>query len=307
MRIPYASAIVPSLLTLSTLLAGCVDSQTGYNPDEEYYPGPKAGTLYVGVADDGGIYAYDVEEKEMRRLVSGSEPALAPDGALLCRHDAGLVEYAPESGSYRIIVARDPNTAADRTWATNDDEFHAPQVSRDGRYVAYEGNMREIYVVDRASGDLLATLDSPDWGIGYSHPSWTPENRLVVAGSEANPGLWISDASWESVTPIASDLFDAGTPAVSPDGTTILFSYRSQLYTIGIDGENLEPSFDAPGVSPCWSPDGTYYAFAIGNSDDFRAVNACFYNPTYRIMVEPFMELDEGQWFSEMSTQMALR
>lgn len=63
-------------------------------------------------------------------------------------------------------------------------------------------------------------------------------------------------------------------PAISPDGTTIVFSYQGDLYKVGADGGNALPltMHEAHDYQPVWSRDGNKIAFAsdrFGNFDVF--------------------------------------
>ncbi|MGL6067514.1 MAG: hypothetical protein ACRC0I_02055, partial [Sediminibacterium sp.] len=44
-------------------------------------------------------------------------------------------------------------------------------------------------------------------------------------------------------------------PAISPDGTTIVFSYKGDLYTVAADGGNAKPItfHEAHDYMPVWS------------------------------------------------------
>ncbi len=63
-------------------------------------------------------------------------------------------------------------------------------------------------------------------------------------------------------------------PAISPDGRTVAFSYRGNLWKVAATGGTAEPLTvsDAYNTMPVWSPDGTRIAFAsdrYGNFDVF--------------------------------------
>ncbi|MEN9599822.1 MAG: hypothetical protein RL596_2141, partial [Bacteroidota bacterium] len=63
-------------------------------------------------------------------------------------------------------------------------------------------------------------------------------------------------------------------PAISPDGSTIVFSYKGDLYTVSAEGGNAKAltSHEAHDYMPVWSRDGKTIAFAsdrYGNFDVF--------------------------------------
>jgi tricorn protease len=63
-------------------------------------------------------------------------------------------------------------------------------------------------------------------------------------------------------------------PAISPDGTAVVFSYHGNLWKVAATGGRAEPLTlsDAYNTMPVWSPDGTKIAFAsdrYGNFDVF--------------------------------------
>src|SRR5262245_35432246 len=86
---------------------------------------------------------------------------------------------------------------------------------------------------------------------------------MLAAGEAAAPerALWIRN------------------PAISPDGRTIAFSYRGDLWTVPATGGTATPLTVHPAYDgfPIWSPDGTRLAFAsdrYGNFDIFTMLAA---------------------------------
>ena len=60
-------------------------------------------------------------------------------------------------------------------------------------------------------------------------------------------------------------------PAISPDGTTIVFSYKGDIYLVGAEGGEAKQltSHTAHDYAPVWSPDGKQIAFASDRHGNF--------------------------------------
>ncbi len=77
-----------------------------------------------------------------------------------------------------------------------------------------------------------------------------------------------------SAAPAAEEALWLRYPAISPDGDTIVFSYRGDLWKVSSDGGVATPLTVSPAddLMPVWSPDGSKLAFAsdrYGNLDVF--------------------------------------
>jgi tricorn protease len=57
-------------------------------------------------------------------------------------------------------------------------------------------------------------------------------------------------------------------PAISPDGQTIAFEYKGDIYTVPVSGGSASPLtiHEAYDYMPVWSPDGRSIAFASDRS-----------------------------------------
>ena len=117
------------------------------------------------------------------------------------------------------------------------------------------------YVVVRdRSGNEVARFE------GYYYPDWLPDGRLLMLGSPCrNAGVWITDASFG--TPTRVDGGQVGTPAanpaVSPDGSGVIFAWNGQLWMLAVDGQaqlTQLTAFPYSVASATWSPDGTAFA-----------------------------------------------
>ena len=126
----------------------------------------------------------------------------------------------------------------------------------------------------------LKQVIRPEWSreklVGIDHPSWTPDGQWIVfaeiergihpnqlriakCDSEGKRFSYLTDGPWQEQ------------PAVSPDGTTIVYGQVGDaktggLYLMDMDGKNRHPLLDPNGklfggTYPTWSPDGKSILF----------------------------------------------
>jgi Tol biopolymer transport system component len=141
------------LLPLASLAFLPVLGACSSTPNGDAAAGAATGTLYVNGDTHTSIYAVDLASGAATKIAAGADPYPTPDGTILCKssHTSALGEYSADGTTFRTIVSQNDQAPFDQTY---DDDFHNPQLSPDGKYVAYEGQLGytfDIYVVDRAT------------------------------------------------------------------------------------------------------------------------------------------------------------
>ena len=169
-----------------------------------------------------------------------------------------------------------------------------PDWSPDGERIAFErcaeGEPCQVFTIDADGGSPQKVEARCELGpvCDLSAPAWTPDGRLLVTlaqGRErseaATPGdLWIEQSAVElldldtgrqrTIVERGDWTGDAGTPAVSPDGRTIIYNranswrgerpYGQAIFVVNRDGSDhrrLTPWRLGGGDHPGFSPDGT--------------------------------------------------
>ena len=146
----------------------------------------------------------------------------------------------------------------------------SPRISPDGSRVAFVELGKRSVSIRMYSIDLNRMVSFPNIGGTTISPAWSPDGLHLAFSSSrtGDPELYVSSPGGTDLKRIT----EAHGPDVSPvwnpkTGAQIAWiSGRSglpQLYTMESDGTNVQRMTDTGyAVSPSWSPNGQYLAFA---------------------------------------------
>jgi molecular chaperone DnaK len=167
-------------------------------------------------------------------------------------------------GSDRRLLVDDVSSGR-VVWSSDDSEV---------AYVKKVGEVNQVFTIGVDGGEPTqltssdSAKDDPVWSTdGRSVIYWAQEGgvRSIFAldlAAPKEPGKRITKA----------DLGDAVDPAISPDGTQILFTRRLgqenyDIWQIGVDGTGPKAvtNDEAREMDPTWSPNGEWFAYVRGD------------------------------------------
>lgn len=224
------------------------------------------------------------ERGAMRKLTGdriSRQPAWSPDGTRIA------------------LVKLDVNSSD--IWLMNSDGANARQLTRNESRILSENSWafrptwwpdgsRLLYLGERTTNDLMVweiSLDgrnnkpfliARDYDGGLDRPGVTPDGKTVVLVSYRAGGgkaqVWstmLPNGPWKQLTEHADGAYD---PCLSPDGTRIAYTVRSQssndIWVMNVDGSGQQRVTYHGGVrGPCWSPDAQYLAYVAAEANQF--------------------------------------
>ena len=185
-------------------------------------------------------------------------PAFTPDGRYIiftrcCPKPSGYGLWRIDAdGSHLRIVTREvaggPNVDAPSD--------NVPQVSPNGEWIAYHRNVvtcsdpsdcgNRIVTVNIHGGQSVQLTDP---ALNAQVPNWSPDSTKIVFTlfpEDDTPNIAIINADGSGFRQLTFDSGDSGSifPALSPDGTTIIFSRilgdNRDLFTMNADGSDVQ-------------------------------------------------------------------
>jgi Tol biopolymer transport system component len=256
------------------------------------------------VSSGGSIYAANADGTGIRRLTSGIDPALSPDG----KQVAFTRWEDSSSGARGSLWLINSDGTGEHQLLSGVNQPKSPTWSPDGQQIVISVQQggsaggRECFSFRGTSFCFDAPAD-PYWGLrlvdaadGSSQPlpaathsfapAWDPVKpwHLVYA---AEHGLVSLDLNRGTQWPLTIDASDRS-PAISPDGRKVAVSYRQadhwEVHTMNADGSGRARLTQMPltlleepvlrnetrrpwnNAAPAWSPDGKRIAFVTDRS-----------------------------------------
>lgn len=231
---------------------------------------------------DTGRDLAQVRGDQVRTLVAGSTfqrkyGSFSKDGRKIVYSNVGIDGF----GAQLWVMNSDGSQRKQIT--ALDSEAFGGKFSPDGKKIAFQ-TQGSVWLVD-ASGRNAHQLSKPGayYGPGLS---WSPDSSALVAtraeldersGEPFNWQVVTIKADGAKETALTSAGGDKNSPAFSPDGKTIIFSYAVRadasydLYAMNADGKNVRQLTKTLGVGEqdaVFSPNGTAIAYAAWARDE---------------------------------------
>ncbi len=294
-------------------------SNPAWTPDGRYIVARKhfrntrslgAGEMWLyHTAGSAGIKLTDRRNWEQ----NATEPIVSPDGRYVYFTEdvspGNNFQYNrnPYAGVY-AIQRLDRETGRRSTWLQQTGSAMRPQLSRDGRMMAYVRRIDTttvLYVQDMESGQSRVVWNGLDhdqqeaWALFGTYPgyAWTPDGRAIVITAKGK--LWRVDVATGTPAPIPStvtakhtitdavrfpqrvapDTFDVKLlrwPTVSPDGRRVVYTALGKLYVrelaAGAAPKRVTSQRAHDELYPSWSADGQSLVYATWHDDSLGAV-----------------------------------
>jgi TolB protein len=237
------------------------------------------GSLVYG-GPDGDIYVLDSVRGEARPLIAGPAIDVSPSFS----RDGSKVAFVRMTGGAQLVLA-DRDGAIIRTIALKGTPTSITW-SPDGSRLAVVDSSSNTFSIVMTDGSGVRPVDL---GLVTDRVFWRPNGReLVFQGEDSVPthGFYVVGADGSGLRQIVQPVTDESHvqgPALSPDGSTILYSnwqFGGALFSLNVDtGATERLRFDPSHWSdywPQWSPDGSQIVFNRGSAQEryFLAVGS---------------------------------
>jgi Tol biopolymer transport system component len=213
------------------------------------------------------ILIIDLGDGSVRKTIRPAR--LAVSGLLWLADRTGLVMSAGGHGTQpRGLWHLSLSSGAVRPLTHDVSDYTLAGITHDGRsVVAVRADVaRSLWVaeVSRLSGARQVAVDSGELS-GLEGLSWAPDGRLFYGTTESgNVDIWSYNAATDTRRQITSDPTEEFHPAVSPDGSTIVFASTGAgagIWAASADGQGRRRLTTGSDSHPAFFPDGGSVAF----------------------------------------------
>lgn len=292
-------------------------SNPAWTPDGQYIVGRKhfRNTRSVGAGEmwlyhtGGGTGLKLTDRRNWEQ--NATEPALSPDGRYVFFSEdvspGGGFQYNRDPYGVVYVVQRfDRQTGQRRTWLSGAGGSLRPQVSPDGKTIAFirRVDLKTVLMLsDMESGRERILWDGLDrdqqeaWAIYGTHPgyAWTPDGQRIVISAQGK--FWGVELEGGHATPIpftarvtqvitdavrfpqpvAPDSFGVKMlrwVSVSPDQRRVLYNAVGHLWVKDLPSGTPRRLTSASHFElfPSWSPDGASIVYATWSDDSLGAI-----------------------------------
>jgi Tol biopolymer transport system component/imidazolonepropionase-like amidohydrolase len=293
-------------------------SNPAWTPDGQYLVGRKhfrntrslgAGEMWLYHTGGGnGLKLTDRRNWEQ----NATEPTVSPDGRYVYFSEdvspgGGFQYNRNPHGVVYAIQRLDRETGERTTWISGNGGSLRPQLSRDGRQMAFVrrvGTKSVLFLHDMESGRERALWDGLEhdqqeaWAIFGTYPgfTWTPDHGAIIVWAQGK--LWRVPVAGGAPTQIpftapvrqtlveavrfpqavAPDRFDVRMlrwVTVSPDQRRVLYTALGKLYVKDLPGgtpRRVTTDGSEIEVYPSWSEDGQSIVYATWDADSLGAI-----------------------------------
>jgi Tol biopolymer transport system component len=204
------------------------------------------------------------------RAVFGSDTARA-QVRVADRVLRNVIVYSTDEFAFPELAVVKPDGTGRRRLTTDQFGYRSPDVSPDGRRIAFATDF-SIFIINADAAGISEGSIMPFFsfnGAFPSAPAWSPDGSQI-AFSAVHDGAFgpvrrilVVNADGSGLRQVSPDdpAADDG-PTWSPDGSRLIFTRNGVLQVINVDGTGMTPLANEDGSStPDWSPDGTRVAY----------------------------------------------
>jgi tol-pal system beta propeller repeat protein TolB len=189
-----------------------------------------------------------------------TSPPSTPPSITLPSTLAGKVVFARVEGSTNVLMAMNPDATGMMSLGV---QGFKPNVSPDGRKIAYMTSAENTAVLDLATGRETVVATSA------IAPRWSPDGSKIVFWKLSNgpKDIWVMNADGSNPLQLTNGGGENLEADFSPDGSRIVFRRNTgdggDLWIMNADGTaaSLLYAGDRQDSDARWSPDGARIAF----------------------------------------------